>query len=72
MKSLEHQNVMILGLGISGLAMARWCAQYGASVIVVDSRTNPPQLNQLKTELPDARFICSQFQSALFEDVEID
>lgn len=63
---------MILGLGISGLAMARWCAQYGASVIVVDSRTNPPQLNQLKTELPDARFICSQFQSALFEDVEID
>lgn len=63
---------MILGLGISGLAMARWCAQYGASVIVVDSRTNPPQLNQLKTELPDARFICSQFQSALFENVEID
>ena len=63
---------MILGLGISGLAMARWCAQYGASVIVVDSRTNPPQLNQLKTELSDARFICSQFQSALFEDVEID
>ena len=72
MKSLKHQNVMILGLGISGLAMARWCAQYGASVIVVDSRTNPPQLNQLKTELPDARFICSQFQSALFENVEID
>lgn len=63
---------MILGLGISGLAMARWCAQYGASVIVVDSRTNPPQLNQLKTELSDARFICSRFQSALFEDVEID
>jgi UDP-N-acetylmuramoylalanine--D-glutamate ligase len=72
MKSLEHQNVMILGLGISGLAMARWCAQHGASVTVVDSRTNPPQLSQLKTELPEARFICSQFQSALFENVDID
>jgi UDP-N-acetylmuramoylalanine--D-glutamate ligase len=72
MKSLEHQNVMILGLGISGLAMARWCAQHGATVTVVDSRTNPPQLSQLKTELPEARFICSQFQSALFENVDID
>jgi UDP-N-acetylmuramoylalanine--D-glutamate ligase len=72
MKSLEHQNVMILGLGISGLAMARWCAQHGVTVTVVDSRTNPPQLSQLKTELPEARFICSQFQSALFENVDID
>jgi UDP-N-acetylmuramoylalanine--D-glutamate ligase len=72
MKSLEHQNVLILGLGISGLAMARWCAQYGAKVTVVDSRANPPQLNQLKTELPDARFVCSKFQSTLLEDIAID
>jgi UDP-N-acetylmuramoylalanine--D-glutamate ligase len=72
MKSLEHQTVMILGLGISGLAMARWCVQHGASVTVVDSRSHPPQLSQLKTEIPDARFISSQFQSALLENVEID
>ncbi len=63
---------MILGLGISGLAMARWCVQHGASVAVVDSRSHPPQLSQLKTEIPDARFISSQFQSALLENVEID
>jgi UDP-N-acetylmuramoylalanine--D-glutamate ligase len=72
MKSLVHQNVMILGLGVSGLAMARWCAQYGATVTVVDSRANPPQLNQLKIELPDAHFVCSQFQSTLLDDVHID
>jgi UDP-N-acetylmuramoylalanine--D-glutamate ligase len=72
MKSLEHQNVMILGLGISGLAMARWCVQHGASVTIVDSRSHPPQLSQLKAEIPDARFIFSQFQAALLESVEID
>jgi len=72
MKSLQHQNVMILGLGISGLAMAHWCVQHGASVTIVDSRSHPPQLNQLKTELPDVRFISSQFQCVLFESVEID
>ena len=72
MKSLAHQNVMILGLGISGLAMARWCVQYGATVTVIDSRATPPQLNQLKTELSDARFVCSQFQPTLLDDVQID
>lgn len=63
---------MILGLGISGLAMARWCSQYGATITVVDSRESPPQLKQFKTELPDVRFVCSQFQSALLENVEVD
>jgi UDP-N-acetylmuramoylalanine--D-glutamate ligase len=72
MKSLVHQNVMIIGLGISGLAMARWCVRYGATVTVVDSRANPPKLNQFKTELPDAHFVCSQFHPTLLDDVQID
>jgi UDP-N-acetylmuramoylalanine--D-glutamate ligase len=72
MKTLAHQNVMILGLGISGLAMARWCAQYGATVTIVDSRANPPQLNQLKTELPGIRFVSNPFQSALLVNSVID
>lgn len=71
MKSLEHQSVMILGLGISGLAMARWCAKYGATVTVVDSRAHPPQLNQLKAEVPEARFISNSFESALLDNIEI-
>ena len=65
MKSLQHQHVMILGLGISGLAMARWCSRFGASVSLVDTRANPPQLEQLKTELPSLKFICSAFEAHL-------
>ena len=61
MKSLQHQHVMILGLGISGLAMARWCVRFDANVLVVDTRANPPQLEQLKAELPSVKFICSAF-----------
>ena len=71
MKSLQHQHVMITGLGISGLAMARWCARQGAKVTVVDTRANPPQLQQLQDELPDVHFIHSQFEAALIADVEI-
>ena len=34
---LQGQHVLILGLGASGLAMARWCAQAGADVTVADT-----------------------------------
>ena len=42
-----QQRVLVLGLGDSGLAMARWCARFGARVTVWDSREKPPQLEAL-------------------------
>jgi UDP-N-acetylmuramoylalanine--D-glutamate ligase len=44
---LLDQRVLVLGLGDSGLAMARWCARFGAQVTVWDSRAQPPQLGAL-------------------------
>jgi hypothetical protein len=35
-------NVLVLGLGESGLAMVRWCVRHGAAVRVWDSRDQPP------------------------------
>jgi UDP-N-acetylmuramoylalanine--D-glutamate ligase len=40
---LQGLDVLVLGLGDSGLAMARWCARHGARVTVWDSREAPPQ-----------------------------
>ncbi len=47
MKHLDGLRVLILGLGESGLAMARWCARNRASVRVWDSRERPPQMDAL-------------------------
>ena len=51
---LANLNVLVLGLGESGLAMARWCARFGARVTVWDSREQPPQAAALREALPMA------------------
>jgi UDP-N-acetylmuramoylalanine--D-glutamate ligase len=55
MNHLADLRVLVLGLGQSGLAMARWCARQGAQVQVWDSREAPPQAEALHAALPKAR-----------------
>ena len=64
---LQGQRVLILGLGISGIAMARWCARAGAEVIVADTREAPPYLSVLQAELPGVRFVAGEFTAALVD-----
>lgn len=42
MQALNGRRVLVLGLGESGLAMARWCLRHGAQVRVADTRANLP------------------------------
>lgn len=71
MNRLHDQHVLILGLGASGLAMARWCARSGARVTVADTRANPPQLVALQRDLPAARFVSGPFNAAMVEGTDI-
>ena len=65
---LQDQNILVLGLGASGLAMARWCVRAGAAqVIVADTRAAPPQLATLQQELPQVRFVSGAFGGELVE-----
>ncbi|MCC6248134.1 MAG: UDP-N-acetylmuramoyl-L-alanine--D-glutamate ligase [Rubrivivax sp.] len=54
MRVMNHDTVLVLGLGESGLAMARWCARAGAKVRVWDSRSEPPGAQTLAREWPEA------------------
>ena len=71
MNSLQDQHVLILGLGASGLAMARWCARCGAQVTVADTRTAPPQLAALQRDVPTARFVGGPFEAALIDGADV-
>ena len=64
---LQDQNILILGLGASGMAMARWCVRCGAQVTVADTRAAPPQLPALQQELPQVRFVSGAFDASLVQ-----
>ncbi len=55
MPMLRDRTVLVLGLGISGLAMLRWCAGQGARVRAADSRVAPPGLALAREQLPQAQ-----------------
>jgi hypothetical protein len=59
MKFLRDLDVLVLGLGDSGLAMARWCVRHGARVSVWDSRELPPNAEVLARELPQVERVFS-------------
>ena len=68
--SLQGRDVLVLGLGASGLAMARWCARAGANVTVADTRDEPPGLPQLRADLPQVRFVAGAFDAALVDGAQ--
>ncbi len=71
MKHLAHLNVLVLGLGESGLAMARWCVRAGALVRVWDSRAQPPQAATLAAELPQIERLTGELDQALLTELQL-
>ncbi|UFS56186.1 UDP-N-acetylmuramoyl-L-alanine--D-glutamate ligase [Comamonadaceae bacterium M7527] len=57
--------VLVLGAGVSGLAMARWCVRMGAQVTVADTRQDTARLQQLQTAWPQLSFVQCAFDSTL-------
>lgn len=68
---LQDLHVLVLGLGASGLAMARWCVRQGARVTVADTREAPPQLAVLQAELPQVAFRAGALEPSLVEGTDI-
>ena len=68
---LEGKRVLVLGLGDTGLSMARWLAREHANVRVADTRASPPRLAQLRDELPEVAVSFGAFNDADFVGIDL-
>ncbi|UCV08656.1 UDP-N-acetylmuramoyl-L-alanine--D-glutamate ligase [Dechloromonas denitrificans] len=68
---LRGKRVAVIGLGESGLAMAKWLHRQGAFVRVADSRANPPNLDALAQVAPQAEVIAGPFAAATFAGLDL-
>lgn len=64
------KRVLVIGLGESGLAMAKWLHRRGARVRVADSRDNPPNVEQLQALAPHAELQTGAFSAKTFADID--
>jgi UDP-N-acetylmuramoylalanine--D-glutamate ligase len=62
--NLSGKNVLVLGLGDTGLSCARWLLARGARVSVADSRDAPPQTARLAELAPGVPLITGAFDAA--------
>ncbi|WP_151448571.1 UDP-N-acetylmuramoyl-L-alanine--D-glutamate ligase [Lacisediminimonas profundi] len=63
----EGKQVLVLGLGESGLAMACWLGRCGARLVVADTREAPARLEQLLQAVPEAVFVSGPFSPELLD-----
>ena len=68
---LNDKQVLVLGLGDTGLSALRWLARQGARLSVADTRAVPPGLDVVKAELPQVTTHCGPFARDVFETAEL-
>lgn len=66
MNDVAQKRSLIVGLGKTGLACARFLSTHNQPLLVVDSRENPPELAALQAELPEVGVQLGKFDSAMF------
>jgi UDP-N-acetylmuramoylalanine--D-glutamate ligase len=68
---LANRHALVLGLGASGLSMARWLSTRGAVVRVADSRDSPPFASRLRGELPAVELHTGAFRFESLDDIDL-
>jgi UDP-N-acetylmuramoylalanine--D-glutamate ligase len=58
-------NTVVVGLGKTGFACARYLAAQGVSFAVTDNRDEPPMLNEMQAALPDVPLFLGGFDESL-------
>jgi UDP-N-acetylmuramoylalanine--D-glutamate ligase len=63
----ESSRVLVVGLGATGLSVARFLSNLGIKLAVADTREKPPGLEQLREWLPDVAVFLGGFDAVAFD-----
>lgn len=67
----QQLRTLVVGLGATGLSVARYLMRQGEQVAIADSRSEPPGLQQLQQEYPDVAVFLGPFEDAVFEQADL-
>jgi UDP-N-acetylmuramoylalanine--D-glutamate ligase len=67
--NIRETNVLVLGMGETGLSMVRWLLRAGACVRAADSRTAPPCLDAIRKILPPDSIYTGGFAPEAFINI---
>jgi len=68
--NLYGKTILVLGMGETGLSMAKWLSRIGSNIRVADNRTAPPNLNALEQAIPDAQIYTGPFLAKIFKGID--
>ncbi len=69
--TFRGRSVVVLGLGLTGLSLARYFVRHGATVRVADTRDSPPNAPVLADELPEVPLETGPFASSTFAGIDL-
>jgi UDP-N-acetylmuramoylalanine--D-glutamate ligase len=69
--NLQGKTVLVLGIGETGLSMAKWLSRRGAVVRAADTRTKPPGMKAFNGTLPQAVAYTGPFAAEAFYGVDL-
>jgi UDP-N-acetylmuramoylalanine--D-glutamate ligase len=61
--SWNGKQVLVLGLGDTGLSCIRWLARQGARLVAADTRAHPPALEVVRAEFPACQLVLGPFSA---------
>ena len=67
----KGKNVLVLGLGISGMSMVRWLTNRGATVRAADTRSVPPLIGRMRDEFPGVDVRLGKFEERTFAGIDV-
>lgn len=69
--TFANKQVLVLGLGETGLSILRWLHSQGAQLAVADTRDAPPGLQFLHKELPQVSVYLGPFSKEVFAAADV-